>query len=71
MTLLKNKRKIKSHVKGRIAKLAEEAITVGLIVAYEVTTLGYKIKKPDVLEDVELSAIAAGIYLLQILGKIK
>lgn len=65
------KRKIKSHVKGRITKLAEEAIAVGLIVAYEATSLGYKIKKPDVLEDVELSAIAAGIYLLNLLGKIK
>jgi hypothetical protein len=65
------KRKIKSHVKGRITKLAEEAIAVGLIVAYEATSFGYKIKKPDVLEDVELSAIAAGIYLLNLLGKIK
>jgi hypothetical protein len=65
------KKKITSHVRARITKLAEEAIALGLIVAYKATSLGYKIKKPDVLEDVELSSIAAGIYLLLILGKIK
>ncbi|MEG4286389.1 hypothetical protein QUB68_24980 [Microcoleus sp. A006_D1] len=65
------KRKVTGHIKGRITKLAEEAIAVGLIVAYEATSLGYKLKFPDVLEDVELSCVAAGIYLLQILGKIK
>lgn len=68
---MKSKKKITSHVQARIVKLAEEALAVGLIVAYEATSLGYKIKFPDVLDDVELSSIAAGIYFLQILGKLK
>lgn len=73
MTLLlnKKKRKVQSHVKGRITKLAEEAIAIGLLVAYEATELGYKLKFPDVLENVELSSVAAGIYLLNLLGKLK
>jgi len=65
------KRKVTSHVQGRITKLAEEAIAIGLLVAYEATRLGYKLKFPDVLENVELSSIAAGVYLLNLLGKLK
>jgi|GEM_PF-5641165 hypothetical protein len=71
MTLLnKNHRKVKSHVGGRITKLAEEAIAIGLIAEYALTQAGYTIRKNDGSE-LQFSSIAAGVYLLQILGKIK
>ena len=65
-----SKRQVKSHVKGRIAKLAEEAIAIGLIAEYALTSAGYTIRKPDGSEE-KFNSIAAGIYLLNLLGKIK
>jgi len=52
------KKKVISHVQGRIAKLAEEAIAIGLIAQYALTKAGYTIRQPDGSEQ-EFSSFAS------------
>ncbi len=65
----KSKSKITSHVHARIAKLAQQAFDVGLIVQCSRTPEStYLIRKTGEIAPTEHNAISTGVILLSLLG---